>query len=471
MKFTILSHAGMLVESEGVKLIIDPWIIGSCYWRSWWNYPKAVAIAPRVTGLDYIYLTHMHWDHFHGPSLRKLPKSATVLIPLVPSARMREDVSGFGFKTVVELPHGKPVSLSPRLRIVSYQYGLSLDSLLVISDGEATLINMNDCKIKGWPLHHILRRHPNVDFLFRSHSSASAYPHCVETEDPAELRYRTNEDYMREFVAAASLVRPRYAVPFASNHCFLHRETWRYNQTIISPIDVQRYFEAHGPEGSRCVVMVPGDSWSHWEGFKLREHDFFTHRDRHLAAYAEEVAPLLHAHYRTEDAVKLPFSLFQKYFQDFMASLPWLTRIVFKPVVVFSLSNRQEACWVLDFDQRLVYEARELPPRYAFKVRVHPAVLRDCIQKSMFSVFTASKRLFVEIKKGCVKDFLIFFQILDLYEYEYLPIRKTLTRRFIKTYLRRWREAGQYAAMLLSAFWRRKGGDPILVFIPKVSQD
>jgi hypothetical protein len=34
----VLSHAGLSVTGSGVNLICDPWLVGSCYWRSWWNY-------------------------------------------------------------------------------------------------------------------------------------------------------------------------------------------------------------------------------------------------------------------------------------------------------------------------------------------------------------------------------------------------------------------------------------------------
>ncbi len=49
MKFTIVSHAGLLVESAGTSLMMDPWIVGSCYWRSWWNYPKPAAFVSQLT--------------------------------------------------------------------------------------------------------------------------------------------------------------------------------------------------------------------------------------------------------------------------------------------------------------------------------------------------------------------------------------------------------------------------------------
>src|SRR5262245_30122810 len=43
MKFTILSHAGLCVEHNGVRIVPDPWLLGSCYWRSWWNFPEPPA--------------------------------------------------------------------------------------------------------------------------------------------------------------------------------------------------------------------------------------------------------------------------------------------------------------------------------------------------------------------------------------------------------------------------------------------
>ena len=74
MKFTVVSHACLYIEHEGIKLLIDPWIIGSCYWRSWWNYPEVTKNLIKKIKPTHIYITHLHWDHFHGPPLRKLHK-------------------------------------------------------------------------------------------------------------------------------------------------------------------------------------------------------------------------------------------------------------------------------------------------------------------------------------------------------------------------------------------------------------
>ena len=81
MQIKVLSHACMQVSCNGKTLLTDPWLLGSCYWRSWWNYPP---VQPELfDGLqpDAIYLTHVHWDHFHGLTLKKFARDTTIVIP------------------------------------------------------------------------------------------------------------------------------------------------------------------------------------------------------------------------------------------------------------------------------------------------------------------------------------------------------------------------------------------------------
>ena len=69
MRFTVLGHGALSVEAAGTRLLVDPWLLGSCYWRSWWHYPPTELrdddLAP-----DFVYLSHHHFDHFHYPSMR-----------------------------------------------------------------------------------------------------------------------------------------------------------------------------------------------------------------------------------------------------------------------------------------------------------------------------------------------------------------------------------------------------------------
>ncbi len=82
---------------------------------------------------DVIYLTHVHWDHFQGISLRKLGLDKRIVIPREPCGRMKEDLEVMGFRNVVELHHGQSHVIRPGFTIASYHFGPYLDSVLVIA--------------------------------------------------------------------------------------------------------------------------------------------------------------------------------------------------------------------------------------------------------------------------------------------------------------------------------------------------
>ena len=82
VRFQTLSHAGLRVNAGGRELLCDPWLIGSCYWRSWWNYPPVPRELVDSLSPDFIYLTHLHWDHFQSASLRLFAPDTPVLVQI-----------------------------------------------------------------------------------------------------------------------------------------------------------------------------------------------------------------------------------------------------------------------------------------------------------------------------------------------------------------------------------------------------
>ena len=123
MKFQVLSHAGLAVDCQGKQLVCDPWLVGSTYWRSWWNYPPVAASTVRALKPDFVYLTHIHWDHFQGPSLRKFDFDTTILVPDGHDSRMREDLHQMRFPNVVELAQRERELIThARVRVVRHRH-------------------------------------------------------------------------------------------------------------------------------------------------------------------------------------------------------------------------------------------------------------------------------------------------------------------------------------------------------------
>jgi UDP-MurNAc hydroxylase len=453
MRFTILSHAGLLVEHAGVRVVCDPWLLGSCYWRSWWNFPEPDTELIGNLQADFVYLTHLHWDHFHGPSLQKLFSPHTrIVVPKVPTRRMVDDLSYLGFRDVIELPHGATLELAPGFLLHSYQFGLGVDSAVVLSGGGTTLFNCNDAKLFGLPLRQILRRHPRIDFIFRSHSSAGPIPYCVEDYRRLLPEALAQSDSGDQFARCALYVGARYAIPFASNHCFLHRETLQFNDTATTPEDVRRHYQkvaAGCGSASECVVMPPGSGWSDAKGFELRPFDFAA-RNEYIEKMLARHAAKLEATYREEDEATADFESFRAYFAAMLRAIPaWIRRRLLAPIVFRPRDRDGTHSWLVDPQRGIVLPLPDSPTD-CVTIELHASVLRDCARNRMFSVWTASKRL--KIRLPAASDLAVatrWFTMLDLYELEVFPLIANFSTRSLGVRLRRWREPVELLLLIL----------------------
>jgi UDP-MurNAc hydroxylase len=459
MKFTILSHAGLLTEHNGVRVVCDPWLIGSCYWRSWWNFPEPDPQLINNLHPQFIYLTHLHWDHFHGATLQKLfdPKTA-ILVPKVPTRRMIEDLNWLGFHNIVEIPHGGSFQLGPDFALRSYQFGLGVDSAVVISGGGYTLFNCNDCKFFGLPLRQVLRDNPKIDFIFRSHSSASPVPLCVENHERLLPSNDASYDSADQFARCAIYTGARYAIPFASNHCFLHPETRHFNSTVTTPdLARKRYAKlaAEAAVATDCVVMPPGSSWSDVTGFEVVPFDF-SGRETYVARMLERHADKLSGQVAAESEAVGDFSVFQSYFHQFLRSLPWLVRRKLPKAVFLVRASAGFHRWRVDPRRGEIAVIEQAEPD-CISFEVHAMVLNDCARLKMFSVWTASKRLKIHLPSAeALRHASLWFTLLDLYEVDLLPIRKNFSARALAVRLRRWPEAVEAANILLRRLFLRE---------------
>ena len=92
--------------------------------------------------------------------------------------------------------------------------------------------------------------------MLRSHSPAWSYPTRYTFEDPSDRLPVDAKTYMEAFVAAAQQLRPRYAIPFASGICHLHREVRDENRFLVSAPEMKAYFEANSTRAPQTSLVV-----------------------------------------------------------------------------------------------------------------------------------------------------------------------------------------------------------------------
>jgi UDP-MurNAc hydroxylase len=447
MRFTVIGHSCLRIETSGPTILVDPWLFGSCYWRSWWHYPTVADPAPEVLTPDVVYLTHHHFDHFHFPSMRRLDRHARVLVPKFGVPTLGEEVRNLGFDDVVELPHAAPTQLAPGVRVASYQNGPD-DSVFVVADGEHVLVDINDGKIRGRTLRKILDEFGHPTFVFKSYSFAQAYPVLYTADDPADLELISRDTYLDDWVRVVDALAPRYGVPFGSMVAFLHPESRGVNDHLVAPGEVVEAFRRQRPDSAtEAVQMDPGDSWSSETGFELAGVDWYSDRGRHLEELAAQVAPKVAEQTAAEECVTLDFAAFASYFEGFMRAFPpgVLGRFVLRRPVVFEVPSSAQPFWVLDFRHRAVVRASEPPPDAASIVRVNEAVLADAIAKRLVHVVHGSMRIRVHARAGGAGDDLTFWGLIVPWELGYLPLHRSVSCRLAEVTWRRraeWLEWG-----------------------------
>ena len=282
MKVSYISSACVLIESEGVEILCDPWLTDGAYYGSWCHVPPLKVKPEDFNGVDYIYISHIHPDHFDPNTLKRINKNIPVLINTYDSKFLKMQIERLGFN-VQELEHNKPLKLNdqsleikilsadncdPELcakfmgcAFVEKEYkNTQIDSCCVIKDENYTLVNLNDCP---WELAESTTRlikntENKIDFLLLGYLGASPYPQCFKLE-PQELEEAIAAKKEKFFTAAANyikLLNPKYYMPFAGRYTLGGKVSYLNSRRGDPELEEARSYLSNleGVEG-KCVII------------------------------------------------------------------------------------------------------------------------------------------------------------------------------------------------------------------------
>jgi UDP-MurNAc hydroxylase len=240
-----MSSATVLISTENVTILCDPWLYDGAFYGSWCHYPHVNTDSIDFADIDYVYVSHIHPDHFDSETfLRKIPHHIPVLIHRFQFPYLRNNIERLGYN-VIELQHGEPFDLGNGVFIEIYgaddcnpetcgklfgclalgagRGSVQLDSLAVIRDGKHILVNVNDCpfEIADKALGRIAADHGSIDLALVGFSSASLYPHCMKNYDAEEMeraKQRARLRGLNSCLGTLKVLKPRYYMPFAGTY-------------------------------------------------------------------------------------------------------------------------------------------------------------------------------------------------------------------------------------------------------------
>ena len=134
-----ISHACVEIEANGIRLIVDPWLTGPCYGRSWWLLHEIEDTCfNRIANADGIFISKSSPDHFNLPTLRRIARinpNIQIYIPELMINSFRNQIERLGFVNINQVRFGAWQNLKnneSRLMILPDHKHPHVDTMLFI---------------------------------------------------------------------------------------------------------------------------------------------------------------------------------------------------------------------------------------------------------------------------------------------------------------------------------------------------
>ncbi|QLK27799.1 MBL fold metallo-hydrolase [Natrinema zhouii] len=290
MRVTYLESAAILIEDGDDSVLCDPWLLDGAYYGSWAHYPEPDFEPEEFDDVDYIYISHIHPDHFDPDTLERLDADIPVLIHDYRWDYLKDAIGELGFE-VIELPHGERTHLTGDLRInvlaadgcdperCGNYFGCTwydteaetpgstqVDSMAVIDNGACTVVNTNDVpfSISEPVCHRVKHEYGEVDLLCHQYSAAQFYPQAV-TNYSHEKKIRERDRVIREKHERAidflHIFEPNYYMPFAGEYVLTGDLAHLNEYTANPPREeaLEFFTSAVDPDEHECVFLNSGE--------------------------------------------------------------------------------------------------------------------------------------------------------------------------------------------------------------------
>jgi hypothetical protein len=147
--FETLGNAMIQVFDAGRPLLVtDPWLVGSAYFGSWeLERPLTERQVGNAVASRFVWFSHGHPDHFHVPSLERLDRATTILLPDQYFPELAQTLTEMGFTHRI-LQDKAWVTLQPGLRVLCVA-NENMDAIIAIEAGGVLLLNKNDSPFCG----------------------------------------------------------------------------------------------------------------------------------------------------------------------------------------------------------------------------------------------------------------------------------------------------------------------------------
>ena len=245
MKLTHYSNACCKYSYKNTSIICDPWLYNGAFEGSWYNFPKTKLTVDIVNNCDAIYISHLHPDHFDRKLIEQVRKDIDIII--IDSKDMgvnflERTIKSLGFTNIVscrdfnsikyrdfKITVFKPFAPHPG-DFHESKIGNLLDSALLVSAGGFTVLNTNDNTMDENSCLRFKAHFGSPTMVQLNYNAAGPYPSCFNNLSEEEKYLESNrivERNISHLIKCASILEPKYVMPFAGNFVLGGKESYK----------------------------------------------------------------------------------------------------------------------------------------------------------------------------------------------------------------------------------------------------
>jgi len=213
------------IRAPKVSVLCDPWFSEGIYDGSWYQYPRLADPLRTIGKYDYIYVSHIHPDHFDPLFLKTylaaFPETK-VIIADFQNNFLSKKMAGNGIRheIVRDLNVG-----GVRLRVFPNETNhiYDIDSALAVVEKETghSVVNMNDNPFNADLMEHIREfTGGSVTIALLGYTGAGPYPQTYFDEGPEliERAAKKKQDFFGRYRRLQEALGPKATIPFAGKY-------------------------------------------------------------------------------------------------------------------------------------------------------------------------------------------------------------------------------------------------------------
>ena len=252
MKVRYIYSACVEIKTKDINILCDPWFSEGAFDGSWFHYPKVKDPLKVIKKPDYIYISHIHSDHYDPVFLKKILKKFKKTKIIIPNFKRnyllnRMKFDGIPAKALNFMRYG-----NTKVHLVPNEYDLNdIDSGIIVNDGKKTVMGLVDC-VYNRSFHKSLKKIINtynkeLDLLMAPHSGANEFPHTHFNYNTEKKFLKKWSDWkkklnLKRYHNWCKIFKSKYHLPYAGKYV-IGGKNIKFNKFygVMDPVEIKKH--------------------------------------------------------------------------------------------------------------------------------------------------------------------------------------------------------------------------------------